>query len=411
MIKNISISNYKSIDKLSIDLGRVNVFIGENGAGKSNILEAIALAGAASADKLDNEFLTSRGIRVTPPEYMRPAFPDNSSTISINLKISNTSDENASWELHNENTPYSKWRSKSSVFNSNLDIEKFLSILELAPHLTNSNEFKRLIKAIENFRKTQRLENKDKKSTEESDIETEKLIGNALIKSQKNPLSKSISDFIIYSPENSALRTFSREGQIEPLGINGEGLLRLLTVISSDQSMRDTYEEIKSSLRVLGWFDSLDIIADSPISRIEIQDKYIDQDKKYFDQLSANEGFLFLLFYFTLFASDLTPKFFAIDNIDASLNPKLCQELMKRLADMSVRHDKQVILTTHNPAILDGLNLDDDDQRLFVIRRDSEGHTRCSRFLKPANKIPNRPSKKLSELFMSGALGGLPKSF
>ena len=175
--------------------------------------------------------------------------------------------------------------------------------------------------------------------------------------------------------------------------------------------MSHTYEEIKSSLKVLGWFESFDIINDTPISRIEIQDKYIDKERKYFDQLSANEGFLFLLFYFTLFASDLTPKFFAIDNIDASLNPKLCQELMKRLTSMAAEHDKQVILTTHNPAILDGLNLDDDEQRLFVIRRNSDGHTRYERISKPESKIPNRAPKKLSELFMSGALGGLPNSF
>ena len=107
--------------------------------------------------------------------------------------------------------------------------------------------------------------------------------------------------------------------------------------------MSNTHEEIKSSLKVLGWFESLSVVAENPTSRIEIQDKYIDQERRYFNQLSANEGFLFLLFYFTLFASDLTPKFFAIDNIDASLNPKLCQELMKRLTEMSFQHDKQDI--------------------------------------------------------------------
>ncbi|WP_409994876.1 AAA family ATPase [Chitinophaga pinensis] len=39
MLDNIRIRNFKSIDDLSIDLGRFNVFIGENGCGKSNIGE------------------------------------------------------------------------------------------------------------------------------------------------------------------------------------------------------------------------------------------------------------------------------------------------------------------------------------------------------------------------------------
>jgi len=66
----------KSIENLSINLGRINVFIGENGCGKSNILEAITLASAATQNKLDNEFLTSRGVRVTIPQLMRSAFYD-----------------------------------------------------------------------------------------------------------------------------------------------------------------------------------------------------------------------------------------------------------------------------------------------------------------------------------------------
>ena len=87
MIQEITIENYKSIQSLSIELGRVTVFIGENGCGKSNILDAIALGSAAAADKLDNEFLAPRGIRVTDPQLMRSAFyKDSSKHIKINFK-------------------------------------------------------------------------------------------------------------------------------------------------------------------------------------------------------------------------------------------------------------------------------------------------------------------------------------
>lgn len=56
MIKSISIKNFKSIVDLTVDLGLFNVFIGENGCGKSNILEGISLGAAASVHKLDREF-------------------------------------------------------------------------------------------------------------------------------------------------------------------------------------------------------------------------------------------------------------------------------------------------------------------------------------------------------------------
>lgn len=76
MIDKIEIKNFKSIVDLKIDLGRVNIIIGANGCGKTNILEAISFASAASQDKLDNEFLFNRGIRVTPAEFMYSAFED-----------------------------------------------------------------------------------------------------------------------------------------------------------------------------------------------------------------------------------------------------------------------------------------------------------------------------------------------
>ena len=44
MIRELHINNYKFLHELTLDVGRFNVFIGENSCGKSNLLEAIALA-------------------------------------------------------------------------------------------------------------------------------------------------------------------------------------------------------------------------------------------------------------------------------------------------------------------------------------------------------------------------------
>ncbi|MEI9910094.1 MAG: AAA family ATPase [Bacteroidota bacterium] len=124
------------------------------------------------------------------------------------------------------------------------------------------------------------------------------------------------------------------------------------------------------------------------------------------DQRVANEGFLFLLFYLTLFVSEKTPKFFAIDNIDSSFNPKLCKELIQRLIRLSKTFKKQVIVTTHNPFIIDGLNINDDEQRLFVVRRNIEGGTIINR-IKPKEKL----DINLSEAWLRGYIGGLPNNF
>ena len=52
-IKSLHIQNFKSIKDLKLNANRVNVFIGEPNAGKSNILEALSFF---SINSMDNNF-------------------------------------------------------------------------------------------------------------------------------------------------------------------------------------------------------------------------------------------------------------------------------------------------------------------------------------------------------------------
>ena len=173
----------------------------------------------------------------------------------------------------------------------------------------------------------------------------------------------------------------------------------------------DRLAAIGDRLALLDWFERLEIPKDlAPGERsLLIRDHYLAEGAL-FDQRSANEGFLFLLFYLTLFLGDATPSFFAIDNVDASLNPKLVTTLVEQLVELATEHDKQVIFTTHNPAVLDGLDLSDDEQRLFVAERGKDGATRVRRVPAP-QPLDGEPPVALSEAFVRGYLGGLPKNF
>lgn len=192
--------------------------------------------------------------------------------------------------------------------------------------------------------------------------------------------------------------------QILPLGINGEGLFKLLSVLSEDPDQQ-AMDSIRRGLKLFGWFEDLEIAKGGMpgASGLRVRDRFVDAASRVLDQKSVNEGFLFLLFYGALFASKLTPHFFAIDNVDASLNPKLCQGMVTYLTQLARENEKQVIMTTHNPAILDGLNLDDDAQRLFVVSRGMAGETRVRRIEKPRT-AEGAPPFRLSEAFLRGAV-------
>jgi predicted ATPase len=406
MFTEVQIENYKSIQNLKIGLGRVNVFIGENGCGKSNILEAIALAGAAAGNKLDNEFLAPRGIRVTEPEFMLSAFDKENVTKEIKINLKKTDETILNFILQHDNQTYSSW---TSVNGSLMTYEETLSILK---DPTNTRSLLSVIGQIINLLKIRPQINKDGNLSFDNnwleEYEKIALSNISLIRQNLEEGSFRITDFLIYSPENSLLRTFKEEGQVQPLGTKGEGLLKLLNVLNGNSN---NINAVKKQLELIDWFDDFKIHPDSDIERtIQIKDRYLDKELPYFNQRSSNEGFLFLMFYFALFISDDTPKFFAIDNIENALNPKLCTKLIQELVELAKKYDKQVIFTTHNPAVLDGLDLSDDEQSLFVIYRNVDGHTKARRISAPEPLEDDDPVQ-LSEAFINGYLGGLPNNF
>jgi predicted ATPase len=406
MFTEVQIENYKSIQNLKIGLGRVNVFIGENGCGKSNILEAIALAGAAAGNKLDNEFLAPRGIRVTEPEFMRSAFDKENISKEIKINLKKIDETILNFIIQHDNQTYSSW---TSINGSLMSYEETLSILK---DPTNTRSLLSVIGQIINVLKIPPQINKDGNLSFDNNWleEYEKIaVRNiSLIRQNIEESSFRITDFLIYSPENSLLRTFKEEGQVQPLGTKGEGLLKLLNVLNNNSNK---IYEVKKQLELIDWFDDFKIHQYSDIERnIQIKDRYLDKELPYFNQRSSNEGFLFLMFYFALFVSDDTPKFFSIDNIENALNPKLCARLIQELVELANKYDKQVIFTTHNPAILDGLDLNDNEQRLFAIYRNMDGHTQAKR-IKPLEPLDDGEIVPLSEAFINGYIGGLPKNF
>ena len=395
MIKEIKIENFKSIESLNLELGRLNVFIGANGSGKSNILEGLAFGVEAIGGRLENRFLSDRGMRITEASLIQSGFGSDMKNIKYNFKDTNNDTLSFSARFVNN-----KW--EISTFISSED-SSILMEHELAKTIWVSTE------NTLNYDDGKRIKIGDK-APEEFLIRWKNMQEYNSNRTLRYLFESHLSDYMIFAPENTYLRRFEDDSQIEPLGIKGEGLFKLLVKIAKKQ--QDLFKKINEHLQLLDWFDGFEIPNDLMFTekRIKIKDRFLEDGLQYFDQRSANEGFLYLLFYLTLFISDETPKFFAIDNIDNAMNPKLGSELIKILAKLAKEHDKQTILTTHNPAILDGINLNDDDQRLFVIYRNGDGHTKARRILRKETPQGQRPVP-LSEQFLRGYLGGLPDNF
>jgi len=111
-----------------------------------------------------------------------------------------------------------------------------------------------------------------------------------------------------------------------------------------------------------------------------------------------------------ILAHPRAPGFFAIENIDHALHPRLARALVRKMGEVVVAKRRQILLTTHNPLVLDGLALADDAVRLFTVERTSKGNTVILRVQHTAAiSAAEKSGLTLSQMWVQGLLGGVPE--
>lgn len=376
--KTLRIQNFKSIVDCTLELGRVNVFIGENGCGKSNILEAVGLASTALLNPygMDNNVLASKGVRLARPSMMVNAFRDSSQSSDIKISVG--------------------------------EVEVLL-VRE------GEDSYKSPKISTATLQESHPLSTKD--GTDLDNMVNDFALDKSYAAIVYQHLPK-MGKYAIYTLNTPALRGFTHESKTDPVGINGEKLDILIANLDEEER-----KGLKEYSYITSWLedfllDTQDILKlkgfkqNLSQSRLYFSDKFMSDDNNIFSSENANEGILHVLFYLSLLISKKSPDFFAIDNIESSLNPALCRLLGKEVCNLAKSKKKQLLITTHNPAFLDGLNLNDPEVRLFEVYRNDNGHTNARRItFKPEVMNDFGEKYKLSELWTRGFLGAKPKNF
>src|SRR5471030_3181372 len=115
MITKISVEAFKSLEKLEIELGQLNVLVGANGSGKSNLLEAIGVLSAAADGKVTDQTLLQRGVRPGVPKLYKSAFAASGKRQLSHIYFSGSS-ESAHYDVSLNNPmaePSPSWRFKT----------------------------------------------------------------------------------------------------------------------------------------------------------------------------------------------------------------------------------------------------------------------------------------------------------
>ena len=394
IIKEVEIKGFKSIKEQTLDLGQLNILIGTNGAGKSNFLEALAMLSSSAEGGIDYKKLSSKGARLSSPEIFRSSFRNinRKKHFELALKIKNYS---YNFKLHTNKNFLSYFSEKLSENNKKIAGRSGAGATLFNKTIPKLAQNKSILSILQNY------------------------------EGEHSNLLNKLAKFSIFSPSTPILRGVASDNIFDgPLGLYGGGLATALSDILKNKNR----DELQRFFHLLEWFQSIGITDQinteiapekSILGNILVtyKDKFMKTNFNNLYAYDVSEGALYILFVLVLLIHDESPEIFAIDNIDNTLNPGLVRELMNQIIDILESHsEKQIFLTTHNPATLDSIDLFNSNHRLFVVSRSETGETQFERIKPPKNMTKEKWEQthyglKLSEIWLSGAIGGLPKGF
>ena len=417
MIDRLEIRNFKSIASAALEFGRVNLFVGANGSGKSNLLEAIGMYSACLGRGIDASMLSSKGVRLSAPHIFTSSFKNRHNPSAIQLSGGIAGIE----------------------YRATLRLQPSSSQLAFSSETLADDGHRIFFRGSRGARIYRTLDHGDapksrsmlvKAEANRSVWDTHGSV--AALGSSSREALRTVSKYVIYAPQTAVMRGISEDTRPgKPLGLTGGRLPQAFREVRRQRI--DTYSrEIDDILNII-WSSvwakqvrvgppDLDVIPDTLSASNEIVyfvDKFMANKRNMLSPYDASEGTLFLLFVATLLAHAESPPIFALDNVDGTLSPAMVRSLVGHIMgvmrgelgdeeDAGIR-PRQVFLTSHNPTALDAIDLFESDQRLFVVSRNERGHTVFER-IQPSSKmtkeqwIEAQRGRNLSQLWLDGRI-------
>lgn len=399
MIGKITVQSFKSLESVEVDLGAVNVFVGANGSGKSNLLEAVGVLGAAAFGRVDDESLLRRGVRPGVPQLYKSAFPTKQAEKRPHILFRAENPE-ASYEVSLWNPiedPKPAWRFKTEI----LQLSGGEKIVNRAP-----------------FEKPTKWLNAEQGFAALKSVELD-------ANDPARDLLELLRSYSIYCANTPTLRGLAPDQQLrEPVGLSGGRLPDAISELLRARTRRENEwlnEQLREVASLIDWADSFgweqaELMPLSPAAAttrrvVRFKDHFMKKGRNFLSGYDASEGALYILYAAILALHPQSPRLFAIDNIDQALNPRLAMRLSTAFSNwiLKCKPERQVLLTAHNPAVLDGLPLQDHKVRLFTVDRSSRGHTVVKRVeLNEELMAKAKEGWTLSRLWVNGLIGGVP---
>ncbi len=412
-IKKIEIKNFKSFEKLDIELGKFNVLIGANASGKSNFVSIFKFLRDIRSSGLDNAVSMQGGV-----EYLR----NISIGISENMSLKIVYDEELGGAIKRAEEGRIHIKTYETIYKFTLKFQE------------KGSEFKivedKLVQKCKFFKP-----NKVKKKIEEIEGEIHISISNGKIKINIMPEDAPLKEEEIFFPflpgkefpphqlliskssfffphielmfmyRDISIYDFDPKLSKKAIPIIGKAELEedgsnlsiiLKNILENEEKRRKLFNLIRD---LLPFIENLAVEKFGDKSLLfKLQEKYFKNE--YLPAYLISDGTINLTALIIALYFEKKP-FVIIEEPERNIHPYLISKMVEIMKDAS--KNKQIIITTHNPEIVKYAG----SENLLLVYRDKNGFSRISR---PSDKKEINTFLKneigIEELYVQNLLEG-----
>ena len=421
MIERIVIENFKSLRKVDLALGRVNLFIGTNASGKSNFLEALRVLEGIGNGFTIQEILNGKPKTSTSDVWEgvrggsgHACFAGSDDAGEIAIKVYGkwhgimTLTRPEGWEYYISFSP----NDRGKVTDEYIVANKLKYKRGVLPERFHQNPSQPMLGMVQEIRRQgvtldhlseahiSREDDQDHLGNDEVALddmpETEFLF-------RLHNLARLLSNVERIDLVPKVLRDYSQVKWARRMGEHGEDFAAVVNLICDEEHTKDAYLTWLRELRP----EQIDDVG-TKAGAVEDWMFMLRENGRMFPAPVLSEGTLRFAALTAAFFQESMPSVMMIEEIENGIHPSRIQILLELMRSQAEYRKMQVMATTHSATILDWLQ-EGDYKTTFLCRRDeSTGESKICSLASLPYFMEVIEKRSASELFSEGWMEMVP---